>query len=153
MYLDNVRKKLATLDDKQKDEIARKTREILLEKKLISKNVRNGSVLKSLNNFINLKDTSVNYLGGFLQALDEIYPEGGKRALLGDKLDGRNTWRNLLIRVTNDLPSPQLEKYLDEPHIIKEFKHLYVSLTKKCVTEDKDETVHMLQILNRIFSK
>lgn len=153
MYLENVRKHLAALDESQKYEIAVKARDLLSQASKVKKSKRPAGLSDTISTFIEEKDIKIMYLEGILLALDELYPEGGKRALLGERLDGKLTWRNLLIRVTKDLPAPQLEKYIDDPHIIKEFKQLFISLGKKCITDDKDETLYMLQILNRIFSK
>ncbi|GGB52892.1 hypothetical protein [Fictibacillus barbaricus] len=153
MYLDNVRDKLSSLSYEDQRKVATEARDLLVNLTLIKPAVRPKEAFDSLTNFINRKDTKVYYLEGFLLALDSLYPEGGKRALLGEKLDSRHTWRNLLIRITNDVPSPILDKYKDDPHIIKEFKQLFISLNKKCLTDDKDETLHMLQVLNRVFSE
>jgi hypothetical protein len=151
MYLENVRTQLAALDEPKIYEIAVTTRDLLVEAKKINKSKRPAEVSETIENFIEEKDISNLYLDGILLALDELYPEGGKRALLGEHLDGRQTWRNLLIRVTKDIPAPLLEKYIDDPHIIQELKRLFITLSKKCITDDKDETLYMLKVLNRIF--
>jgi hypothetical protein len=152
MYLENVRTQLAALDQPKIYEIAVTTRDLLAEAKKIKKSKRPAEVEDTIEIFIKDKDISILYLEGILLALDELYPEGGKRALLGERLDGRQTWRNLFIRVTKDIPAPQLEKYIDDPHIIQELKRLFISLSKKCITDDKDETLYMLKVLNRIFT-
>jgi hypothetical protein len=151
MYLENVRTQLASLDQPKKYEIAVTTRNLLAEAKKINKSKRPAEVEDTIEIFIKDKDISILYLEGILLALDALYPEGGKRALLGERLDGRQTWRNLLIRVTKDIPAPQLDKYIDDPYIIQELKRLFITLSKKCLTDDKDETLYMLKVLNRIF--
>jgi hypothetical protein len=152
MYLENVRTQLASLDQPKKYEIAVTTRNLLAEAKKINKSKRPAEVEDTIEIFIKDSDISILYLEGILLALDALYPEGGKRALLGERLDGRQTWRNLLIRVTKDIPAPQLENYIDDPYIIQELKRLFISLSRKCITDDKDETLYMLKVLNRIFT-
>jgi hypothetical protein len=150
VYIENVRNKLSILNGEQKYEIAERTKKILEKQNKIGSNVRTAHILKGLNNFISGKEISLTYFDGYLQALDKLYPSGGEKALLGEKINLRKNWRNTLIRITNDTVAPKLEAYIHDEYILIELKKLFISVVNACIRDTQEETHQTLKVLNKI---
>ncbi|WHZ60088.1 hypothetical protein [Metabacillus hrfriensis] len=151
MYIENVRARISYFTESEKMQLAETARTILQERNMISSKVKPSEIMKYLDNFINHKDTKLVYLEGYLSALDRLYTEGGKNALLGQKIRKNNTWRNLLIKITNDRVCPELEPYAEDELMIKEFKDVFITLVETFITPNRDETMQTLQVLKRLF--
>jgi hypothetical protein len=157
MYIENVRLVLENMSLQERSRLAEETRKILRNNKLIKKTTKNFHIENALNNFINGKEDyqiSRKYLDGFLLALDSLYLSGAAiDALVGSRLKKQITWRNLLFRITKDISSPQLDKYKENEMIIKEFKNLFKQLVEISISEDEQETMQTLKVLNGLLNK
>ncbi|PFH91402.1 hypothetical protein [Bacillus sp. AFS088145] len=152
MYFDKLRTKLNFLDEHDKYNLALDIKEILKSKKINDK-VRPVEVLKSLQNFIENKDTSVKYLEVFLQAIDEKYYNDyailmikGEKNYISDP-----SWRDIIIKITSDTPVPKLSKHNNNSAVLLQFKNLFSTLAERCIVDDEGETLENLEALNRIF--
>ncbi|MFF2876156.1 hypothetical protein ACFVR2_07535 [Gottfriedia sp. NPDC057991] len=152
MYFDKLRTRLNFLDEQDKYNLALDVKEILKSKKINDK-VRPVEVLKSLQNFIENKDTSVKYLEVFLQAIDEKYYNDyailmikGEKNYISDP-----SWRDIIIMITSDSEVPKLRKHNNNSAVLLQFKNLFSTLAEKCIVDDEAETLENLEALNRIF--
>lgn len=148
LYVDNVRRALGNLSLKEKTELAIKVKEILLREGKIKSAVRPSEIERYIDNFIKGKETSIKYFEGILNGLDSLYTDGAKTALFEHKIRELKTWRDLLIKLTTDLPSRKLSKYDSNEAILTEIKRLFVTITEACVTDDEASTMLRLQVLN-----
>lgn len=124
MYVENVRNALNNLSIEEKSSLVKYTKNILVKKGKIKNTVRPAEIERYLKNFLDEKETNIKYFEGFIEALDEMYPNGAKDALLGVRVKKEKTWRNILLNITKEVPSPKLQKYSDNEFIIKELKTL-----------------------------
>ncbi|MBY6053968.1 hypothetical protein [Cytobacillus firmus] len=152
MYVNNVREKISSLNEKQKYELANTTYIILKEKNKIGKSIKISHILNGLIKFLNGKEISLTYFEGFLEALDKQFVCGGQNALLNKKLNLEKNWRNTLIKITTDVQAPKLIPYADDEYILKELKRLFIAAVELCVMETKEETHQTLSVLNVILN-
>jgi hypothetical protein len=124
VYVENVRNALNNLSIEEKSSLVKYTKNILVKKGKIKNTVRPAEIERYLKNFLDEKETNIKYFEGFIEALDEMYPNGAKDALLGVRVKKEKTWRNILLNITKEVPSPKLQKYSDNEFIIKELKTL-----------------------------
>ncbi|WP_217582037.1 hypothetical protein, partial [Lysinibacillus sp. GbtcB16] len=120
MYIENVRNTLKSLSSQEQYEIANLTKQILVRNGKINENVRPSEIARYIENFIHGKETKIKYLEGFLEAMDLFILQGASKALLGKQIIGQGTWRDILLNVTNDIPSDKLAKHVNNEYIIKE---------------------------------
>jgi len=151
VYVENVRNALYKLSIEDRAALAKKTKDILVKRGKIKNSVRPAEIEKYLKNFLDGKETNIKYFEGFLEALDEMYPNGAEGALLGVKVKKEKTWRNILLNITKEVPSPKLQKYSDNEFIIKELKTLFIGLSERTIGIDVDDTLIRLRALNQLF--
>jgi hypothetical protein len=86
----------------------------------------------------------------------ELEPGFVNKVFFGEKVRSSRTWRNLLIKITNDISSSQLEKHKENDIFIRELKALFISMVESCITDDEEETIQTLRTLrtlNRVLQK
>ncbi|HIE6633201.1 MAG: hypothetical protein E7G93_07405 [Bacillus paranthracis] len=153
MYIENVRKALRSLSTQEQYELANLTKQILIRRGRINESVRPSEIERYMKNFICGKETKMKYLEGFLESMDLLILQGGSKALLGKQITGQGTWRDILLNVTNDVPSEKLMKHVNNEYIIKELKKLFITIVESCVVEDEEKTIQRLHLINEILNK
>lgn len=153
LYVENIRNALSSLSRIEKEKLAKETKKILLGKGKISNSVRPAEIEEYIDNFIKGKETKIKYFEGFIEALDIMYPDGAKDAFLSGSFNKGKNWRELMLRLTNDVPAFKLEKYYENDLVIKEFKSLFIALVEGCITEDEEITIQRLRALNDLIKK
>ncbi|WP_419877525.1 hypothetical protein [Brevibacillus centrosporus] len=148
MYIDNVRKTLNKINRTERERLIHETKKILLSKGKINASVRPAEIEKYLDNFINGKETNIKYFEGFIEALDLLFVDGAKDAFLYGSSKKITTWREILLKITNDLPSKKFERYSENEFLLKEFKALFITIVEGCVDDDEEITLQRFRILN-----
>lgn len=161
-YIENVRQTLQGLPEEKRKQVVLEAKKLLVESKLVRKDkIRPSSINGYMENLINGKETNVKYLEVFLEALDNVFTLGGFIALVGrenlSNMISKNvsnvTWRDILLVITNDTPSPKLVSHTKNKFIIKEMKRLFITIVEACVVDDEGETMLRLKLMNEILSK
>ncbi|MGG1659268.1 hypothetical protein [Brevibacillus sp. NRS-1366] len=153
MYIENIRKAFSSLSRTEKEKLAKETKRILLGKGKISNSVRPAEIEEYIDNFTKGKETKIKYFEGFIEALDTMYPDGAKNAFFSGSFNKGKNWRDLMLKLTNDIPVAKLEKYYENDLVIKELKSLFIALVEGCITEDEEITIQRLQALNDLIKK
>lgn len=150
MFLKKLRTALSQLSDEEIYDIAKIARDNLYKKEFIGASIKASHVDGYLKNFIEKNKTSGKYLEAYFDALEEWEPGFVQKVLLGEKVRTSHTWRNILIKITNDVASSKLEKMKDDDYIMKELKILFISTVEACISDDPAETLQTLETLNRV---
>lgn len=120
---------------------------------IIGDSVRIAHVNTYLKSFIEENKTSGKYIEAYFEALEQWEPGFVNKVFFGEKVRSSRTWRNLLIKITNDISSNQLEKHKENDIIIRELKVLFISMVESCITDDEEETIQILRTLNKVLQK
>ncbi|RSL29258.1 hypothetical protein D7Z54_32240 [Salibacterium salarium] len=153
MYLKKLRTALRQLSEKETNDIAKIARENLHRQEQIGDSVRAAHVTGYLKSFIDENKTSVKYLEAYFEAIEEWEPGFVCKVFFGERVRSSNTWHNLLIKVTNDVPSKTLVDYKDNDILMTELKTLFITLVESCVSDDPDETIQTFRTLNNVLER
>lgn len=100
MYLKKLRSALRQLSEKDINDIAKIARENLLRQELIGDSVRAAHVTGYLKSFIDENKTSGKYLEAYFEAIEEWESGFVCKVFFGESVRSRDTWHNLLIKVS-----------------------------------------------------
>ncbi|MDQ0159488.1 hypothetical protein [Alkalibacillus salilacus] len=153
MYLKKLRSALGQLSEKEINDIAKIARDHLHKQGLIEDSTRAAHVTNFLKKFIEENKTSGKYLEAYFEALEEWEPGFVNKVFFGEKIRSSRTWRNVLIKITNDISSGELEKHKENDIILRELKVLFVTIVESCITDDEEETIQTLRSLNKVLNK
>nr|WP_259548613.1 hypothetical protein [Heyndrickxia oleronia] len=147
MYVDNVRNTISRLEQDEYEEYLKKLRSILMRK--YSKNVKPSELKQRVDEFIGGKDPKIESFEAYLITFDELSTNGAMNALHNKKVKMPKTWRQLLLKVTEDRTlSPEVIKQLEEEEILIEIKALFYYSIEYCKRENKDKFFENLRHFN-----
>ncbi|WP_096202057.1 hypothetical protein [Bacillus sp. FJAT-45350] len=138
MYVDNVRNTINGLDQAEYEEYLKKLRSVLMRK--YSKNVKPSELKQRVDEFVVGKDPKIDYFESYLITFDELSTNGAINALHNNKIKMPKTWRQLLLKVTEDRTfSPEVVRHLEDEQILIEIKALFYNSIEYCKDENRDE--------------
>lgn len=148
MYVDRVRESIKKLTIDEYDEYLERLRFVL--RRIYMKKVKPSDLKKRVNGFINGKDPDIDYFEAYMLTFDELAINGGFDVLQNKNINMPKTWRQLLLKVTEDRPlSPDLIKYLDEDkNILIEIKALFYNSIEHCKGNSKEQFFSNLHTFN-----
>lgn len=147
MYVDNVRNTINRLEQDEYEEYLKKLRSILMRK--YSKNVKPSELKQRVDEFIGGKDPKIDSFEAYLITFDELSTNGAMYALHNKKVKMPITWRQLLLKVTEDRTlSPDVIKHLEEEEILLEIKALFYYSIEYSKSENKDKFFENLRHFN-----
>lgn len=147
MYVDNVRNKLGELERDEYEEYLKRLR--LVIKRRYSKNVKPSELKQRVDEFVGGRDPKIESFEAYLITFDELSTNGALKALYNKKLKMPKTWRQLLLKVTEDRTlSPEVTKHLEEEEILLETKALFYYSIEYCKSKKKDEFFENLRHFN-----
>lgn len=150
-YIKNLRCAIKKLNDEERIKMAYFTKQILVKEKIISEDVRRAEIKTYIDNFAEGGNTKLKYLEGFLEALEKIKDKQSvENALLTGSLERNVSWRDILLTITNDIPSENLRKHYDNEFILLQLKSLFKTLAERCVVDDAELTMQRLILLNEL---
>lgn len=147
MYVDNVRNAIYTLDCDEYEEYIKKLRSVLMRK--YNKNVKPSELKKRVDEFVYGNNPHIDYFESYLLAFDELSLNGATNAFLNKNMKIPKTWRQMLLKVTEDRTlSANIFKHLDDEVILTEIKALFFRSIEYCEHENKDRFFENLYLLN-----
>ncbi|WP_417898325.1 hypothetical protein ABN702_19240 [Bacillus haimaensis] len=147
MYVDNVRNTIGDLDQDEYEEYLKKLRSVLMRK--YHKSVKPSELKQRVDEFISGKDPKIESFEAYLITFDELSTNGAMNALHNKNLRMPKTWRQLLLKVTEDRTlSPEVTKHLEEEEILIEIKALFYYSIEYCKSEKKDKFFENLRHFN-----
>jgi hypothetical protein len=148
MYVHNVRNAIKSLNDEEYNEYLKKLRSILRMK--YRKEVKPSELKQRVDDFKSGKDPKIDYFESYLLTFDEFTNDGAINAIHNKKVKMPKTWRQLLLKVTEDRTlSPEVIKHLDDEEILTEIKSLFYYSIEYCKDENKDRFHQNLYHFNR----
>jgi hypothetical protein len=138
MYVNNVRKTIDELDQEEYEEYLQKLRSVLRRK--YSKNVKPSELKQRVDEFVDGKDPKIDSFEAYLITFDELSTNGAINALHKNKVKMPKTWRQLLLKVTEDRTlSPEVIKHLNDEEVLTELKALFYYSIDYCKSENRDD--------------
>ena len=100
-------------------------------------------------NLLGGEDPKIESFEAYLITFDELSPNGAMNALLNKNLKMPKTWRQLLLKVTEDRTlSLEVTKHLEDEEILLETKALFYYSIEYCKSKKKDEFFENLRHFN-----
>jgi hypothetical protein len=147
MYVDNVRNTISRLEQDEYEEYLKKLRSIIMRK--YSKNVKPSELKQRVDEFIGGKDPKIESFEAYLITFDELSTKGAINALHNNKIKMPKTWRQLLLKVTEDRTfSPEVVRHLEDEQILIEIKALFYNSIEYCKDENRDDFYRNLYYFN-----
>jgi hypothetical protein len=147
MYIDNVRKTIRKLEQDEYDEYLEKLRSVLRRK--YSKNVKPSELKQRVDEFVGGKVPRIDYFESYLITFDELSTDGAINALHSKKIKMPKTWRQLLLKVTEDRTlSAEVIKHMEDEAVLVEMKALFHLSIEYCKDEKKDKFFENLYHFN-----
>lgn len=149
MYVDRIRKFIASFDEVKLDEFLEKLKIILW--KNYGKALKPSHVRDRVEYFVNGGNSEIKYFEAFLLTLDEIERNGSENILF-NKFTKEITWRHLLLNVTKDQALPiGLQYVLNEENMkenMKEMKAIFQNTIFFCYANSNSEFNKNLRTFN-----
>jgi hypothetical protein len=137
MYIDNVRKTIGELSEEQYGEYIKRLRLVLRRK--YYKDVKPSELKKRVDEFIGGKEPKIDYFESYLITFDELSVNGGINSLLHKSVKMPKTWRQLLLKVTEDRSlSAEVINHLNDEEILAELKALFYYSIEYCKDDKRD---------------
>ena len=148
VYVDNIREAIKKLSSTEFDEYLKQLRMVL--KRKYKKEVKPSDLKMRVNDFVNIKkDPKIDYFEAYIITFDEITKNGGQSALVGHYRKTPKNWRQLLIRVTEDISLPEeIIKHLEDESIAKETKALFYNCMTYCQVQNTNQFYDNLRSFN-----
>ncbi|MBG9656277.1 hypothetical protein [Cytobacillus firmus] len=137
MYIDNVRESISELEDDEYKEYLTRLRLVLRKK--YKKNVKPSELKQRVDEFVGGKDPKIDYFESYIITFDELELDGGIQALRNRKIKMPKSWRQLLLKVTEDRTlSSEVIQHLEDEEILRELKALFYYSIEFCKDESRD---------------
>lgn len=154
-YVDNLIKTIKNMDETEYDLFERTAFEYHI-KYLKNERLRKGDFKFQLVNFLNEETIKISFhnLNSYFYALEQMYDNGIMVSLFYERKERESvTWRQLLLRSTNDVALPRHFKpeNLDEINI-KALKSIFQKLLIACAHNDINETNKKLRAMDEFFN-
>lgn len=147
MFVDNVRNSIGKLDDAEYEDYLKKLRLIL--KNHYQKEAKPSEIKKRVDLFVKGKDAKIDHFEAYLLTFDELSENGAMNALNMKITRTPQTWRQLLISVTNDLTlSSEVVIHLEDEDILREIKALFYNAIEYGKNENRDQFFNNLYHFN-----
>ncbi|MFL8938997.1 hypothetical protein ACKA06_19620 [Rossellomorea oryzaecorticis] len=147
MYIYNVRRAIDELNNEEYYEYLKRLRSVLTRK--YNKNVKPSEIKQRVDEFVKGKDPKIDYFESYLITFDELTTDGAINALHNKKVKMPKTWRQLLLKVTEDRTlSPEVVKHLEDEQILIEIKALFYQSIEYCKDENRDRFFENLYHFN-----
>jgi hypothetical protein len=138
MYVDNVRNTIDGLEQEEYEEYLNKLRSVLRRK--YSKNVKPSELKQRVDEFVEGKDPKIDSFESYLITFDELSTNGAMNALHNKNVKMPKTWRQLLLKVTEDRTlSAEVIKHLEDEEVLTEIKALFYNSIEYCKDENRDK--------------
>ncbi|WP_157888515.1 hypothetical protein [Cytobacillus oceanisediminis] len=148
MYVDNIRTAISELKPEEYKEYLERLRLVL--RKNYSKNVKPSELKQRVDEFVAGRDPKIDSFESYLLTFDEFTSDGAINALNKKKVNMPTTWRELLIKVTEDRTiSPDIMKHLEDEQIIKEVKTMFQLSIKFCSSNNHEQFYNQLYQFNQ----
>lgn len=149
MFVNNVRKSIDELNQEEYDGYLKKLRSVLMKK--YKKNVKPSELKQRVDEFVQGKDPKIDYFESYLVTFDEFVTDGAINAIQNKKIKMPKTWRQLLLKVTEDRTlSPDVIKHMEDEVILIEIKALFSNSIEYCKNENKDKFFENLYHFNSL---
>lgn len=147
MYVNNIRETIGALDEAEYREYLKKLRSVLMRK--YNKNVKPSELKQRVDEFVDGKDPKIDYFESYLVTFDELSITGAINALHNKRVKMPKTWRQLLLKVTEDRTlSPEVIKHLEDEEILTEIKSLFYYSIEYCKDKNRDKFFENLHHFN-----
>lgn len=147
MFVNNIRESIDELDQEEYEEYLKKLRSVLMRK--YKKNVKPSELKQRVDEFVQGKDPKIDYFEAYLVTFDELATEGAINAIQHKKIKMPKSWRQLLLKVTEDRTlSLDVIKHLEDEVILIEIKALFFNSIEYCKNENKDKFFENLYHFN-----
>lgn len=156
MYIENLRKRLTSLNSPDYEKFKIRAYNHLINN-LDKNRLKKGDFQNQLNSFMegSTKFISFDNLNSYLYALDMINKRGAQNAMFYQNRGSQpNSWRDLLIKITEDQPFPKEVKssHFDESNI-----SILKSIMKKIIIHTSsveiDDTNRRLVLFNEFLNE
>ncbi|MEK4293025.1 hypothetical protein [Paenibacillus sp. FSL R5-0914] len=150
MLIQNVRDSLEDLTKEELNVFLIRLKDLLLHR--YGKDVKYSALEDRVKAFINGTKPSSDYLEAYWLTFEELAPGGALNALQKKKVNFPQSWRELLIHVTNDrtLP-PEIIEHLKDEQIRTGLKALFFNCIDHCKNSDKGQFYDNLSRFNNFF--
>ncbi|WP_066070800.1 hypothetical protein [Neobacillus soli] len=147
MFVNNVRESIGGLEQDELEEYLKKLRSVL--KRKYQKDVKPSELEQRVDEFVRGRDPKIDYFESYLVTFDELSINGAINALSLEKVKMPKTWRQLLLKVTEDRTlSPEVVKHLENEEILTEIKALFYYSIEYCKNENRDQFYQNLYHFN-----
>lgn len=130
MGIDNVRKFLDLLNEEEKEEVVN---QISRKYRYESSRKTKGQIKTAMMNFINGKNTTVEYLEVFLECIEKAFNVNNINILQGKFEKNQVDGKDLLMKEISNISYPlHIQSHLNDEYIRKEIQGLFWNIINLC---------------------